>query len=575
MSDTPNSKPPGEKKELPMETRLLLAFGLMGLVLFATPYFFKSAVPPAVKKAQTEQQQKSASTQAPVETPAAAQPEAEPETPAPAGRVSAQKEELFMVNTDLYRVVFSNRGAVVHEWTLKKYNDDAGKPLELVNTAATAKAAFQFSLIFEQQKPKVDLDTALYAAKPTDDGLGITYEYADGAVLARKTFRFEKNQYLTKVSTEVTLNGALVPHLIAWRGGFGDPAITAAYQHSVYFDLTDSKLLTRDAKSAKNGPVTSEGNYSFAGIEDTYFTASFLPIEPRPLKLITFADTVATTANPKEEPHVGSAVGAGARNNFAVFVGPKDIDILNKVNPQLVKIVDFGWFSILAKPLFLALHFVNDKWVHNYGWAIVIVTVFINVLLFPLKLTNLKSMKKMQVLQPQIAAINEKYKGISMRDPRKQQQNEEVMALYKKHGANPMGGCLPMAIQIPFFIAFYKVLYVAIELRHANWLWVSDLSSAEHLPIHILPVAMIVTQFLVQKMTPATSPDPNQQRMMLFMPLIMGFFFYGLPSGLVLYYLTANLVGIAQQWFFNKTVTVADLPQAAPMAKKQVSRNRR
>jgi YidC/Oxa1 family membrane protein insertase len=161
-----------------------------------------------------------------------------------------------------------------------------------------------------------------------------------------------------------------------------------------------------------------------------------------------------------------------------------------------------------------------------------------------------------------------------MRDPRAQQKNEETMALYKKHGANPMGGCLPMAIQIPFFIAFYKVLAVSIELRHANWLWVTDLSQPEHITPHILPIAMIATQFFLQKMTPTASADPNQQRMMLLMPLVMGFFFYGLPSGLVLYYFTVNLVGIAQQVFFNKTITVADLPLPPP-AKKQNGRNKR
>jgi len=198
----------------------------------------------------------------------------------------------------------------------------------------------------------------------------------------------------------------------------------------------------------------------------------------------------------------------------------------------------------------------------------------INLLLFPMRLTNLKSMKKMQVLQPQIAAINDKYKGISLRDPRKQQQNEEVMALYKKHGANPMGGCLPMLIQIPFFIAFYNVLSVSVQLRHAEWLWVTDLSQPETLAIHILPIAMIATQFFMQKMTPTTAADPSQQRMMLMMPLVMGFFFYSLPSGLVLYYMTSNLVGIAQQWFFNKTVTVADMPQPVPVTKKQSGKRR-
>jgi len=138
-----------------------------------------------------------------------------------------------------------------------------------------------------------------------------------------------------------------------------------------------------------------------------------------------------------------------------------------------------------------------------------------------------------------------------------------------------MGGCLPMVVQIPFFIAFYKVLSISIELRHATWLWVPDLASPEHLPIHILPIAMIVTSFIQQKMTPTTTVDPNQQRMMLIMPLIMGFFFYNLASGLVLYYFTVNLVGIAQQVFFNKTVTVADMPQPVPVAKKQNGRNKR
>jgi YidC/Oxa1 family membrane protein insertase len=571
MSDEPKN-PSSPKPELSTETRLLLAFALMGLVLFATPYFFKSvAPPPVVKKAPVAQQQKAAGV-APA-TPAES-PQTE-ETATPAGQhVTGQKEETFVVDTDLYKVVFSNRGAVVRQWILKKYTDDAGKPLELVNTAAAPKAGYPFDLFFDQKKPATDLNSALFAAKPDADGLGITYEYSDGSVTARKAFRFRKNQYVTQVSTEVRENGTAVPHQISWRGGFGDPSSGPAAQRTISFDLTDSKLIAHGVKDAKSGPVTAEGNYAFAGVEDTYFTAVFLPSSPGPMKLGTFSDTVVTAADAKEQPRVGAGVASGVRNDFAAFVGPKDIDILTKVNPQLARIIDYGWFSILAKPLFLALHFVNDRWLNNYGWAIIIVTILINFLLFPLKLSNLKSMKKMQALQPQIAAINEKYKGISMRDPRAQQKNEETMALYKKHGANPMGGCLPMAIQIPFFIAFYKVLVVSIELRHANWLWVSDLSAPEHLAIRILPIAMIATQFVMQKMTPSTAADPNQQKMMLMMPLVMGFIFYGLPSGLVLYYCTSNLVGIAQQVFFNKTVTIKDLPQPPPV-KKQNGRNKR
>ncbi len=580
MSDEPATNQPGpKKKELSMEQRLLLAFALMGIVLFATPYLFKSPAPTAApKKPTTAAQAQTAPTPGTPAPPAAAPAKAGTTAKTKAEHVAAQKiaaenEQTYTIDTDLYKVVFSNRGAVVQQWILKKYTDDNGKPLALVNETGAPKTGYPFTLVFDQKKPAVDLNAVLFAAKPADNGLGITYEYSEGGVTARKAFRFEKNRYIEQISTEVTENGAPVPYLIAWRGGFGDPSTPALAQHSIYFDLTDNKLITHDAKSAKNGPVTSEGNYSFAGIEDTYFTAAFLPVAG-PVKLVTYGDSVATAANPKEEPHVGTGIG-NSHNNFALYVGPKDIDILNSVNPQLVRIVDFGWFSFLAKPLFLGLHYVNDRWVHNYGWAIVIVTIIINFLLFPLKLSNLKSMKKMQALQPQIAAISEKYKGISMRDPRKQQQNEETMALYKKHGANPMGGCLPMAVQIPFFIAFYKVLAISIELRHATWLWVPDLASPERLPIHILPIAMIVTSFIQQKMTPTTTVDPNQQRMMLIMPLVMGFFFYNLASGLVLYYLTVNLVGIAQQWFFNKTVTVADMPQPMPVAKKQNGRNKR
>ena len=570
MSDEQKNQQRGPKQELSTETRLLIAFALMGLVLFATPYLFKTIAPPIppAKKAPATQQQAAVTAPAPM-TEATAQPAASVQ------RVAGQKEETFVVETDLYKVVFSNRGAVVHQWTLKKYTDSNGKPLELVNTVAAAKAGYPFQFFFEQKKPASDLNNALFNAKPSGDGLGVTYEYADGAVSARKTFLFRKNEYLTEVSTEVRDNGVALPHLVAWRGGFGDQAIgNPADQRTIFFDVNESKLKTHVAKDAKNGPVPDEGNFSFGGIEDKYFTAAFQPVGSGPLRLVTFGDTVATAADPKEQPRVGAGVGHPVHNDFALFVGPKDIDILRQVNPKLVNVVDFGWFWFLAKPLFFALHYVNNQWVHNYGWSIIAVTILINLLLFPMRFTNLKSMKKMQMLQPQIAAINDKYKGISLRDPRKQQQNEEVMALYKKHGANPMGGCLPMLIQIPFFIAFYKVLSVSVQLRHADWLWVTDLSQPETLAIHILPIAMIATQFFMQKMTPQTSADPSQQRMMLMMPLIMGFFFYSLPSGLVLYYMTSNLVGIGQQWIFNKTMTPADIPQPAPVAKKQSGKRR-
>jgi YidC/Oxa1 family membrane protein insertase len=298
--------------------------------------------------------------------------------------------------------------------------------------------------------------------------------------------------------------------------------------------------------------------------------AVFLPERGATVAMTTFSDSEATARDTKELPFAGTAVGGGPANHFSLYVGPKDYDILRAVNPKLEQVVDFGWLSLLAKPLFLLVNWVADRAIHNYGWSIIVVTIALNFVLFPLKITSMKSMKKMQALQPQIAAINDKYKGIGLRDPKKADQNQEVMELYKKHGVNPMGGCVPMLLQIPFFIAFYKVFSVSVEMRGATWLWVTDLSQPETLAIHLLPIIMVVSQFVMQKMTPTTTGgDPSQQKMMQFMPLIFGFMFYNLSSGLVLYYLTSNLVGVAQQWFFNKTSLASVAAQSVQPPKKK------
>jgi len=269
---------------------------------------------------------------------------------------------------------------------------------------------------------------------------------------------------------------------------------------------------------------------------------------------------------------VGAAVSLGARNHFRLFVGPKDLDLLKSVDPKLEQVVSFGWLSILAKPLFLVVNWFNKSFIHNFGWAIIVVTIVINLALFPLRLSNMKSMRKMQALKPQIDAINAKYKKIGLTDPRKADQNQEVMDLYKKHGVNPMGGCVPMLLQIPFFFAFYAVLRVSVEMRGAHWLWVSDLSQPETIPIRILPIVMIVSQFVMQTMTPQANVDPSQQKMMKLMPIVFGVMFYQFPSGLVLYYLTSNLVSVGQQWFFNQTETAQDAARSVEPPKKKNGR---
>jgi YidC/Oxa1 family membrane protein insertase len=488
--------------------------------------------------------------------------------------VAASKDEQFTLETDVYKIVFSNRGAVVRNWVLKKYKDGKGNPLDMVNAAAAAKVYYPFSVLFKNQKTSTDINQALFVAKPAENGLGVDYEFSNGKSTARKSFRFQKNSYLLQVSSEVLEGTSPVPHLLAWRGGFADMSVVnaAAGQHTIHFDAAQNKLIVQDAKAAQNGPVSQSGSFTFAGIEDNFFAGVVLP--KGPVELQTLHDMIPSPADPsKEEAHVGVAVGGDGVNRFAMFVGPKDIDLLRRIDPKLENIVDFGWFAILAKPLFLALNWVNDKYVHNYGWSIVVVTIAINFLLLPLKFSSLKSMKKMQMLQPQIAAINERYKNIGIRDPKKAEQNQETMDLYKRNGVNPMGGCMPLALQIPFFIAYYKVLSVSIEMRGAHWLWVTDLSQPETLAIHILPLLMIGTQFILQRMTPSTTADPAQQKMMMLMPLMMGFFFYSAQSGLVLYWLTGNVVGLAQQWFFNRASSTPLVTTPAPAPKKKNNRN--
>jgi YidC/Oxa1 family membrane protein insertase len=583
----PESNPPkplGKKiEDMSMDMRLLLSLALMGLVLFASQYFFGSFSPPPAKKAEPvktasatgeatkEGAAKGAAAEAPSNPPRAVESKSAPE-----GQIAAtSQDDNIVIETNLYRVQFSNRGAVVRSWVLKRYKDLNKKPVELVNRAGGDKFGYPFTVIAKGAQPSSDPNQALYVARKSADGFTVDFEFASGGMVARKSFKFEQDRYLVQVSSELREQGRPVQHLVAWRGGFGDFTAlnTLSTQHAVYFDTVENSLVVKSADDAKKGTLTVSGKYQFAGIEDTYFTAVALPAANATMEVQTFADWVQFAPSGKDELHVGVALGGEGVNLAPIFVGPKDIDILKSVDPKLVQVVDFGWFWFLAKPLFAVLHFLNDRYIHNYGWSIIVVTILINILLLPLKISSLKSMRKMAQIQPQIKAIQEKYAHLKMNDPKRQEQQAETMALYSKHGVNPLGGCLPMALPIPFLFAFYKVLTVAIELRGASWLWVSDLSQPETISLRILPLATIGTQFLLQNMTPSAGMDPQQQRIMKLMPLMFIFLFWNVASGLVLYWLTGNLIGMVQQWVFNRTISkpapaTASAPAAAPKKKR-------
>jgi len=571
-----------------MEIRLLLAFLLMGAVMFVTPYFFKSvAPPPPAKTAPAEsaagQTAPSGAAAAPKSTEAVPPPAVEeaaatpaagsPSTPATAGHA----EPNVNIDTDVFRISFSNQGGTVRSWILKKYRGNDGKPLDLVNTSAELDWPFALYLPEHNALAK-KVNWAWYQQTMDPDGLGVSYFYSDGHTTVTKKFQFKKDSYLSQVSTEVRVDGNPLPAMFEWRGGFGDLTITSPANNelTLYYDLAANKLVTTAARSAKDPPAIAAGTFSFAGLADQYFAAVFLPADNSTVEEATFGDTVRTPpGTPGEEKPaklIGAAVSDGPTNRFELFVGPKDVDLLKSVSPKLEQVVDFGWLSAIAKPLFLIVNWFNDTAIHNYGWSIIVVTIVLNMILFPLKLSNFKSMRKMQALKPQIDAINARYKSLKITDPKKAEQNQEVMDLYKKYGVNPMGGCFPMLIQIPFFFAFYKVFTVSVEMRGATWLWVTDLSQPEHLAIKILPLLMIASQFAMQKLTPQANADPNQQKMMMFMPLIFGYMFYWFASGLVLYYLTSNLVQMAQQWFFNHTQAAVEAAESVAPPKKKNGR---
>jgi YidC/Oxa1 family membrane protein insertase len=550
------------KPEMSMEKRLFLFFALTMLVFLGTQYFFKPAPSP---KPVTPLAEKAAE-------PAAAKP-AEAVSPAvvagTGGRepVEATAEDVTVIYTDVYTITLTNKGALVKSWLLKKYKDSDGKPLNLVNPAA-ASLPGPFAIDLKGQTTSADPNNVLYVVKRAADNLGAEFEFSDGKTSVKKSVEFTKSGYLSEVRSEVIFNGAPISHLLTWRGGFGDQTVrnAIAQERTVHFDTANNKLVDKSAKDAKDGPLTEVGAFTFAGIQDGFFAAVALPVDSPTMELRTYDDPLTPQGEEKQQPFVGAGVATGVENRLSVYVGPKDIDILRRVNPKLEALVDWGFFGVIAKPLFLCLNWVNDNWTHNFGWAIILVTAIINFLLLPLKFTSLRSARRMQALQPKIQAINAKYKDISMRDPRKAEQNQEVMALYKENGVNPVGGCLPMLVQLPFFYAFYRVLNIAIELRGAPWLWVTDLSRAETLPIHLLPLVLVATQFLMQRMTPAAGVDPNQQKMMMFMPLIFGFMFYYASAGLVLYWLTGNVVGVLQQLIINRFMPMPTPPPPPPKA---------
>jgi len=570
-----------QKKDLKPELRIFIASALSIIVILLWAKFFAPKPP-----AQTQQTNPPA---AAAPSAPGAQSNAVNATPAvvkaapPAAVLGDKNERTIVVESDLYRVEFSNRGGVVKSWKLKKYLDDdkpKQKTLDLVQETSKELGAWPFAVALDDQGLENTANSALYVSSASDNltaPADLTFSWSDGHLEITKRFHFDET-YVSKAEVTAKYDGKPITAGLAWLGGFGDRTVTNPRPietvNVVYSE--GGKLNALPYKKVDDWDKVARGLWlggkDWTGIEDRYFAAVFLPDSNAPSgKLETrywkVWHPVQIDGKNEAEPVPQIATATNSPTDLRIYVGPKDYDVLKKMSPPLHSLVNFGWLEIIADPLFHGMKWLQ-KYIPNWGWAIVAMTLVINMLLFPLRISSYKTTLKMQRVAPEIKAINERYKKYSMRDPRKAEMNKEVMAVYAREGINPVGGCFQMLVQMPIWIGLNTALRNAIELRHAPWFsWITDLSAKD--PYYILPVVMAASMYLATKMTPMTTTDPQQQAMMKFMPLSFAgmFIIFPISSGLAVYILTSSLVGIVQQYYLNRTHPIA--PAGKPAKAKK------
>jgi YidC/Oxa1 family membrane protein insertase len=546
-----------------MERNAILATVLVILILLGYQWYLSRVDSPPQEPARP-----TASTPTPpVAPPAATAPvPARPKaSPRPKGYTPTVQLELpireVVVETPLMRVTLSTAGARATSWELKKYRMDSGGPVDLVamkdpgaspgSLAAWADGE-QAQAVYQVDRQRLDL------AGRDETGTVTFTQVSVSGIEIQKKLTFHADRYQVEVDLTVrNLSGADVPAepRLAWGPGLRnslDKKNTTLQAPTLWLD---GKRVQEDLTKV-NGEKVQAGSLSWAALQDTYFAAALIPKDKG---LQAFVKKAA-----EDQPLLGLAAakqtlppGGQTSASALVFAGPKDLDVLREVGHDLDNLVDLGWFDFLARPALWLLKFLYG-FTGNYGIAIILVTVLQKIAFYPLTVKSLKSMQAMQTIQPKVQAIQERYKN----NPKKKQ--EETMALYKKHGVNPMGGCLPMVVQIPIFIALYNALATSVEMWQARFLWIQDLTQPDSLFTldlygatrnvgNILALFMGVSMWVQQKMSPPAG-DPRQAQMMLWMmPIIFTFMFWGFPSGLVLYWLVNNILQIGQQWLITRS----------------------
>lgn len=536
------------------EQRALLATFLVVLIFLGWQYFLpRPEEPPSRAKEATARQEAKPSARGP----AMATPPLVPLQ----GRASSPRapEQEVVVDTEVIRAVFTTRGGALRSWRLKRYTLEDGRAVELVAPSAdppgplfawSGRLEEAAALDFTADKERLDLRS------PAETGSITLSSRARGPLLLAKRLTFRRGSYRVEVQLFWKNTGqkpiAVAPEL-AWGPGFHD---SLNKQHSRLLPPTswvDGRRVTEDVEKLQ-GVAAHSGLVSWTALHDPYFAAALLPEEKGVAATVRKGPTgqpLVALAGPAQTLQPGGE----AAQRFALYAGPKDLDLLKEAGPDLDNILDLGWFDVLARPALYLLRFLY-RFSGNYGLAIILVTLLQKIVFHPLTVKSLRSMQAMQALQPKLAALQERYKN----NPKKKQQ--ETMELYKKHGVNPMGGCLPMLLQIPIFIALYNALSSSVEMWRAPFLWIKDLSQPDALftvdiwglknyPFNLLALLMGASMFVQQKMAPAVG-DPRQAKMMLYlMPTVFTFMFWTFPSGLVLYWLVNNILQIGQQYWME------------------------
>jgi len=572
-----------------MERRVFIAIGLSFLVLYMYQAYFAPPPPPtprpaATSTAQTAQQPASTGVtpaEAPAQAGAAVAPVTSPATPPPQSIVGESSVRTITVDTMTVQAVFTNSGARLLHWRLKQYRDAVGQPVDLVPSGLPAVEQLPFSLRVDQPELTARLNTAVYRVSGDTNGhvdatktATLAFEYEDASGLhVRKQFEFSPSNYIVKVTASVTNGNQTINPNIVWGPGLGD--IAASVSNPGFFNRSapppPEVVLHRAGKVERilinnitRQPV-QEAVFRFAGVDTHYFMmAAVNPgqvrMEARPLEV--------TAAQGARRLLVSSAFKfAGGANGKSYFIGPKQFDLLRSIDGELVRAVNFGFFGWLAVPLLSGL-----KWLHgivgNWGWSIVLLTVLINLAMFPLRHKSVVSMRRMQEIQPQVKAIQDRYASLKVTDPARQKMNSEMMNLYREKGINPAGGCIPMLVMMPVLIAFYALLGQAIELRGADfgW-WIKDLSQPD--PYFVIPILVGITMFWQTWLSPTTT-DPAQRNMMLVMPIMFSFIFLTTAAGTALYWLISNIWGIGQQYFTNWLIGPPVIHAARPAAERRL-----